>query len=1607
MAELQDDNVIEDTGEFQGDPEPKLKTSDRKRLDSIVVEMYNKNATPDEIRFVVEDFKKKYAAKPLVGAPKPKDEQSSAMSDVFGGDKKKYTKEWWQERGRDVSVQPFTEMPKQTRQMIQRSRALGTAKEAQEKIIKELHSNDDVVEKWIRQQRFETAAQEAEIPTSEVQNTGMRSFVEPMIKPGEEPVTAEDIALIKSDAASDHVAARMMLNEVIKLKPDKKRDIQKSVYILDAARSAGQNENGDDRYEKINRNVKEIEKGTLIYDVRNARLIRPQGVVGSLLTGWQQKSQLFDDYSFLNSKSDEEVISELEKRRTEYDPDEPIPVPKNKVSELTQMVGSMPLKSLFAGGVTSLFAPQAAPFVAGGVGAIDFYKMGYAGALQNTYNQLRDEGKSEQEALQIARSQAQGEAAVDAAVGGSMNIIGMRIGAKPINFSAGYKKAAFDFLKGASKEGAIQSVVGAGGEYSKNLLAQAAGIKRGVDDNVLNAIESNFLLTIGIGAAANLGRGIPKIKYRSLLNGLKNVPENALESHIQTELAAERITEQQAENIRSEVKTYKELDAQIPENVTEEARLEIQKKLEKRNELESKLETLNKAFHAEVKEKINALDEEINALAKQTEPKAKEPKEAKEARLLIDDAINDGLMNDIYAAVAKDNPEGFMKFVADQSFGRTDDGTVHEAGGAEGQMREQFGDAIVDHAKEMFPLGIKQSSISVIRPEEQKKVEAITIKPRDDEFESLRHSIEIGKAKGVVPEITAVETRGGKFNPRIVIDNLQHEWAKGFDTKEEAIKWIEDKLMAAEPEKKLIENAIPEQSADAVPVRETSDNSGEVVEGVRDTQELAGKEVGQESNVAGEEGVAPPTEATTTGGVYVQRPGVELSHGGLQDVANEFSLPDVKTRERKSDIELRKEADVQAREWAEKGEYAANIERLTQEAERGEVLTDKERVIMEQHLANIMEEARLIPDKSSPEYAAKFAEISRLKKAGEKTRSEAGAALRIPGTRSTPTATLEDAIIAKEEAVGRPTTPEEKKEVNEKFEKIDKAQKSLKAKGKEMADLIRSLRPKTDTASAQLFGLPLAIYDTALVTIANAVEAGANLADAIQSGIAYIKQNGGFKNKKDEKLFASYVKGQITYDERLQAFKDRTVRTTEKLKEKTAAGDFEPEPRSILELDEEARQLRKEYRDAKYQFELELQKDQLKNRPLYKKALDIVLEPFRAVRTLITTIDLSAVLNQGAIPTIAHPTVAAKAFPEMLKQAFNKTRFDEWLADLKESPLYDIMEKSKLYIADPNTLHLSAKEENFMSNLAEKIPLVGQIVKGSERAYVSYLNKMRADLFRRGVEVFMSEGKTIHNSPELYEGLANFLNNATGRGKLGPLEGSADVLNTALFSPRLMASRINMLGLTDAFTLGQKGFYSQLPKEVRIMAIKDMIKFIAFGTSVLALSKLAGAEVEDDPRSTDFGKMKFGNTRYDLWGGFQSYVRLIAQVATGQTKSTSTGEVKELNPKKRFDRVTSFLRGKLAPVPGSIIDIAAGENIIGEPATLQSEALESVTPMIISDVREAMKDKGIKALFTVGLPAVVGVHSSTYNDSESNKSGSSRGKREGRAKREKRNRNGN
>jgi hypothetical protein len=157
--------------------------------------------------------------------------------------------------------------------------------------------------------------------------------------------------------------------------------------------------------------------------------------------------------------------------------------------------------------------------------------------------------------------------------------------------------------------------------------------------------------------------------------------------------------------------------------------------------------------------------------------------------------------------------------------------------------------------------------------------------------------------------------------------------------------------------------------------------------------------------------------------------------------------------------------------------------------------------------------------------------------------------------------------------------------------------------------------------------------------------------------------------------------------------------------------------------------------------------------------------------------------------------------------------------------------------------------------------------------------------------------------------------------------------------------------------------------------------------TMIGLAKLAGAEVEDDPRSSDFGKIKIGNSRWDIWGGHAQYIRAFTQLLLGQSKSSETGKIRELSGNDIFgstrgDVLLRFVRGKLAPVPSLAADILANRTITGEKITARGELETRLMPLIYNDIKDAYGQGGITKLLGVGLPAVFGVGVQTYDSKD-------------------------
>jgi len=290
---------------------------------------------------------------------------------------------------------------------------------------------------------------------------------------------------------------------------------------------------------------------------------------------------------------------------------------------------------------------------------------------------------------------------------------------------------------------------------------------------------------------------------------------------------------------------------------------------------------------------------------------------------------------------------------------------------------------------------------------------------------------------------------------------------------------------------------------------------------------------------------------------------------------------------------------------------------------------------------------------------------------------------------------------------------------------------------------------------------------------------------------------------------------------------------------------------------------------------------------------------------------------------------------------------------------------------------LSLREEAMMGAAwAEKIPLVGKGVRASNRAYTGFANKLRADVFDHLIKGAEKAGRNPWKDPLLVESIIDFINAGSGRGSLKMLEKAAVNLNTVLFSPRLIASRLNLLN---------PRFYYKLDPFVRKQALQSLFAFAGMSATVLGLAKLSGAEVEMQllpwkPVSADWGKIKIGDTRMDIMGGFQQYIRTAMQLVAGKTISTTTGRVSRLGEGyKPTTRATLALRGleyKLAPIASFAVSLFRGRTTFGEPVKIPEEIAKRFVPMVIQDVIDlAREDPELLPLVT---PGFFGVGIQTY-----------------------------
>jgi len=311
-----------------------------------------------------------------------------------------------------------------------------------------------------------------------------------------------------------------------------------------------------------------------------------------------------------------------------------------------------------------------------------------------------------------------------------------------------------------------------------------------------------------------------------------------------------------------------------------------------------------------------------------------------------------------------------------------------------------------------------------------------------------------------------------------------------------------------------------------------------------------------------------------------------------------------------------------------------------------------------------------------------------------------------------------------------------------------------------------------------------------------------------------------------------------------------------------------------------------------------------------------------------------------------------KSFKIMLGSFAGKPVMDVLRAEIISDPDYDLMRRAKVATA--------VAEEEFPVHWPSKIPGIGRFFRASEEAFTGSAYYMRYRAAKMYFDIARNTGVNMNDTFELHS-IGRLVNALTARGYTGQ-SGKSSAANVVFWSPKMVKGNLDTLVILPIFGRSKIKGEHIVSKFAQRQAAKNLIRIIMGQAAVLFIAEaLFPDSVEKDPLSSDFGKIKVGNTRFDISGGSAGMITLAMRLAFSK-KKTIEGEIIDLN-EQRYGTLSkeqlayNFLENKMAPASKLVWDaVTSMEHFGGEPITVKS-ALKSLTvPLPFETMQELMED---------------------------------------------------
>jgi hypothetical protein len=309
-------------------------------------------------------------------------------------------------------------------------------------------------------------------------------------------------------------------------------------------------------------------------------------------------------------------------------------------------------------------------------------------------------------------------------------------------------------------------------------------------------------------------------------------------------------------------------------------------------------------------------------------------------------------------------------------------------------------------------------------------------------------------------------------------------------------------------------------------------------------------------------------------------------------------------------------------------------------------------------------------------------------------------------------------------------------------------------------------------------------------------------------------------------------------------------------------------------------------------------------------------------------------------------------------------------ADIVSDPDYKLLKTSKTAIG------FEVIEEDIPVDFAEKLPIVGVAFRVSDEAFSWSAKYMRYALAKNYMRIWRKSGRPL-NKKNLID-IGRLTNSQTGRGgDAASRGGGPGIINNVFFSPKMLRAHLDTLTLH----LFDKNF----SKFARLQAAKNLVQYISGAAMILAIAKwIDDDSVTFDTKSSDFGKIRAGNTRFSVGGGLEIFIILASRLAqreftsasTGKTKSIDTGRFGSLGGK---ELVFNFLENKLSPGASFVLMMADQVTRDGDKVTIPQMLNKALTPIIIETAFQSKDQEDAANILAVILAEAFGVGVNTFD----------------------------